>query len=267
MRQEARSLRGRRRLGPVVEGDMSAGRVRIPSPYRDRIARVREELLRRKLDGYLICDRMDQIWLTGFTGEDGAVLITDTRVVLLTDGRFDETADREAPWARKVLRKQRTPDVTARELRRYRLSRVGFDPRRLDVATYAGLRPAAKPTRLVAVANLIGGMRLIKDAGEVEKIRRAIRIAERVFKRVAGRIRPGMSERAIAAKLVYEMQAAGAQGPSFPPIVAVGANGSLPHYEPGDAQVSGRHGVLIDWGARCDWYVSDLTRMVWPGSV
>ena len=246
---------------------MSASRNTIPLPYRDRIARVRDQIQRHKLDGYLVSDRMDQIWLTGFTGESGAVLVTERQVVLLTDGRFDETAEKEAPWARKVVRKKRSPDVTARELRRYRLSRVGFDPQHVNVTTYAGLRSAAKPTRMVSTTDLIGVMRLIKDASEIAKIRRSIDIAERVFRRIKSWMRPGMTERSIAAKLTFEMQSAGAQGSAFTPIVAVGANGSLPHYEPGDTKVTASDGVLIDWGARCDWYISDLTRMIWPGSV
>ncbi len=239
----------------------------IPMPYRERVQRIRQEMERRRLDGYLVQNRMDQYWLTGFTGEDGFVLLTRRAVVLLTDGRFDEAADVECPWAKKVLRKQRTPERNAKELAKYKLKRVGFDPGHFTVAEHQGLRKAVRPTTLVPAAGLILDRRITKDEGEVAAIRQAIRVAEKAFQKVQRWIKPGLTERDIAARLGYEMQKLGAQEVSFPTIVACGANGSLPHYEPGDGVVRKNEGVLIDWGARVGWYVSDLTRMVWPGSI
>ncbi len=244
-----------------------AKKAAIPAPYADRVARLRQQMRQRRLDGYLVVNRMDQYWLTGFTGEDGLVLVTARAVVLLTDGRFDEAADRECPWARKVLRKQRTPQRNAREIKKYKLARVGFDPAHMTVAEFEGLRKAVRPTRLVAVSGLILNMRLLKEADEVAALCRAIGVAEQAFKRVQRWLRPGHTERQIAAKLAYEMQALGAQEVSFPTIVACGANASLPHYEPGDGVVRKNEGVLIDWGARVGWYCSDLTRMIYPGSI
>jgi len=240
---------------------------RIPRPYGDRIAAVREEMARKDLDGYLVLERMDQIWLTGFTGEDGAVLITPKNVVLLTDGRFDESAGIEAPYAVKVLRKKRTPDVNVREFKRHRVKRLGFDPGHMNVADYAQYRKFAKPIKLVSSSGLIYRQRLIKDGQELKVIQQAIDIAEKAFKKLQRWVRPGLTEREVAARLEYEMQRLGAQGPSFPTIVAAGPNASLPHYEPGSRKVKKSEGILIDWGARIGWYVSDLTRMIWPGSI
>jgi len=239
----------------------------IPAPYCDRVSRVRAEMNRRKLDGYLIQNRMDQYWLTGFTGEDGYVLVTSRQVVLLTDGRFDEAAAVECPWARKVLRKVRTPDKTAAEINKYKVQRIGFDPDHLTVGEFTGLRKALKPATFTASSELVLGMRLCKDASEIAAITAAIRVSERAFKKVERWVKPGMTEREIGAKLLYEMQRLGAQDASFPSIVACGANASLPHYEPGDGVVKKNEGILIDWGVRMNWYVSDLTRMIYPGSI
>lgn len=239
----------------------------IPEPHDQRIARVRQALPRHKIDGYLVQSRTDQFWLTGFTGESGSVIVTDSAVVLLTDGRFDQTADIEAPYARKVIRKTREPSTDAREIKRLAIRRLGFDPTRMDVYTLSGLQKHTNGVRFKATRGLIGAMRVCKDAAEVEAIRHAVRVAERAFRKLTRWLRPGMTEREVAARLVYDMQRLGASGPAFPPIVAVGANASLPHYDPGDALVNDREGVLIDWGARCGWYVSDLTRVLWPGSI
>jgi len=243
-------------------------RPRTPAePYADRLSRVRALLGRRRLDGYLVLDRMDQYWLTGFTGEDGGVLVTDSAVVLLTDGRFEEAADLEAPWARRVIRRKRGPDSIARVLKRYKLRRVGFEPAHMNVELHAELRKLVRRARLVPGRDLIGQMRLCKDEFEIAAIRRAIHVAQQAFELVRRWVAPGRSERQIAARLSYELQRRGAQGPAFAPIVAAGANASRPHYQPGDARIRAGDGVLIDWGARVGWYVSDLTRMVWPASM
>lgn len=244
-----------------------ATRSAVPPLHAERLARVRAALVARKLDGYLISDRMDQYWLTGFTGEDGGVLVTPSAVVLLTDGRFIATAAAEAPWARAVIRVQRGPQATAKELKREKITRLGFDPAYTSVAAFSALAKLARPARLVAAGSIIQGMRQQKTREEVSKVRAALRVAERAFREMSEWLRPGMVEREVAARLVFEMHKLGAQAAAFAPIVAVGPNGALPHYESGDGVVSRDQGLLIDWGARLDWYVSDLTRMVWLGSI
>lgn len=239
----------------------------IREPYATRLAGLRAEMAERELDAYLVTSRMDQIWLTGFTGEDGSVLVTPRSVILLTDGRFGQTADQEAPWARKVLRKKRDAGPTVREFRRYGLERVGFEPAHLTVAVYTALRKEGRPTQLVSASGLVAERRMIKDAGELAAIRRAIAIAERAFARLQSWVRPGRTEREVAARLVYEIERCGGQGPAFAPIVGSGPGAALPHYAPGDRALREGEAVLIDWGARADWYNSDLTRILRIGSI
>ncbi|TWT44116.1 putative peptidase [Phycisphaerae bacterium RAS1] len=239
----------------------------VPDVHAARLASVREDLSKKKLDALLVQNRADQYWLTGFTGEDGFVILSHKHVVLLTDGRFDETADREAPWARKVIRQKRTADETVRELKRMKIGRLGFEPSHMSVLAFGELKKLAKSSRLVAASGIIRTRRLIKDAREVTLIRNAIHAAEEAFRRVRHDIRPGMTEREVAAKLIYEMHVLGASEPAFGPIVAAGPNASLPHYEAGNRRISRGEPVLIDWGARVNWYVSDLTRVIWLDSI
>ncbi|MCK4342979.1 MAG: aminopeptidase P family protein [Phycisphaerae bacterium] len=236
-------------------------------PYSVRIQKLRDELARRELDGYLVQERMDQYWLTGFTGEDGAVLLTQRAVLLLTDGRFDEAADKEAPYARKVLRKKRTPDETAQEFKRCKIARVGFNPDQMSVSVHKALKKHSAPAKLVATDDPITPLRAQKDAGEVNRMRESIRVAERAFMKLLRWVKPGLTERAIAARLVYEMQKLGAQGETFPSIVASGPNSSIPHAMPSDRKLGENDLLLIDWGAHVNWYGSDLTRVVWLGSI
>lgn len=232
-----------------------------------RLDRLRRLMVEKRLDAYLVQNRMDQYWLTGFTGEDGQVLVTHKQVVLLTDGRFSHNADTEAPWARKILRVKRAPDATAKEIKRSRVSRVGYDPNQMNVAWFTALTKEMKPAKLVAASAAISAMRACKDSEEVAAIRRAVVLAEQVFKRVRPEIRAGMTEAQVAARISFEIQSAGGDGSAFAPIVAVGGNAALPHHSPGTRPVSQTDCLLIDWGARLDWYVSDLTRTFWLGSI
>ena len=242
--------------------------MRVPAPYAQRLQDVRAKLADAQLDGYLVQDRMDQFWLTGFTGEDGAVLVTPHALVLLTDGRFDEAADREAPFAKKVLRKRGGPDTTVATVRRLRVQRLGFNATQMNVQRHGELRKLLRKTTKLAPANsVIGPLRQTKSPEEVTAIRRAIDIAQRAMVALLRTIKPGQTEQAVAARLEYEMQRLGAQGPSFPSIVASGPHASLPHHEPTPRKLRRGEALLIDWGARVGWYVSDLTRVIRLGSI
>lgn len=237
------------------------------SPYRERIDRVRADLRTRKLDALLVQGEADQFWLTGFTGEDGAVLLTHTQTILLTDGRFQETAALEAPWARPVIRQKRGPEATASEIHAAKLRRIGFEPAQLSVHAYGGLSKLLKSAKLEPATDLIGPLRMCKDDNEIACILSAVRVAENAFKRVLQLIKVGMREREIAAYLEFVMRDLGADGAAFEPIVAIGPNSALPHYRPGDRRVEPGQVILIDWGARVRGYVSDLTRVVTVGSI
>ncbi len=246
---------------------MAPARSATPEPFSTRIGRLRDEMARRKLDGFLIQNRMDQYWLTGFTGEDGAVLVSEQSVVLLTDGRFQDTADTEAPYARKVVRKKRAPEETAAELRRAKVKRLGFNPDHMNVREYTALRKLAGSTRLIAASGMILPLRAVKDAGEIDLLRRAIRVAESAFNEIRGWLRPGMAEREVAAELAYRMRRLGGQCETFPTIVASGPNAAIPHHESGDRKIAENELLLIDWGAKVSWYGSDLTRVLWLGTI
>ncbi len=235
--------------------------------HQARIARVRQALTANRIDAYLVVSHVEQYWLTGFSGEDGGAIVTPDRIVLLTDSRFDQTADLEAPYARKVLRKKRSPDVTVRELRRVGAARVGFDPAHLSVAVFAELRKLGKGITFKPVSGVIARLREVKDASEIAAIRSSIRIAEDALKNILSEVKPGRTERAVAADLEYAMRELGADEPAFGTIVACGPNSSLPHYRAGDRVIANDDCVLIDWGARSGWYVSDLTRVIWTGSI
>jgi len=232
-----------------------------PPVIAERLRACRERIQHSSVDGYLVTSRADQLYLTGFDGEDAALLILPHRVYIVTDGRFQQEAA-AIGWASSVTRTGPLPEAIARLLRRHRLERVGFQPEHLSVNGHAALRRAVRPARLATMPEVVGGLRLVKDQTEVIAIEKAVRVAEAAFRAVVRRIRPGISERELAARLHHEMLRRGASEASFPVIVAEGPNAARPHARPSDRKIRAGSLVLVDWGARVDQYCSDLTRVI-----
>jgi Xaa-Pro aminopeptidase len=113
----------------------------------------------------------------------------------------------------------------------------------------------------------MSNIRKVKDDQEIDLIRKSVAIAEEAFNAIKEDIKVGESENHIAGLLVMELRSRGASGSSFPPIVAAGANSSLPHYRPGDTLVQQDQPLLLDWGALYKGYCSDLTRTLLVGRV
>ena len=239
----------------------------IPKVHAVRLERARARMAKRKLPAYLITNRMDHYYLTGFTGEDSAVLLTPKRAYVISDGRFDESIDSECPWAVKVLRKGLLEPEIGKVCRRLKLPAVGVQADHMTLASHDELRKAAKPTRLVKAPSIVNDLRLCKDAGELKVIGQAIKIAQDGFKAMCRSIRIGQTEQQLAARLEYEMAKRGAVGVAFPTIVAEGPNASLPHAVPGQRKVKRGSAILFDWGAIYRFYRSDLTRVVFVGSI
>ena len=96
---------------------------------------------------------------------------------------------------------------------------------------------------------------------------KAQRIAEEAFRQLLPEIRPGMTERQLAARLQYLALSAGAEKMSFDTIVASGPNGSMPHAVPGDRAVEEGDFITFDFGCVYGGYCSDMTRTVAVGQV
>ena len=112
---------------------------------------------------------------------------------------------------------------------------------------------------------LVVGLRAVKDAGEIARMRAAQAVTDAAFSHIVGFMRPGMTEREVRLELEDFMLRHGAEGLAFPSIVATGANGASPHAIPGETLLEAGQCVVIDFGARARGYCSDMTRTVFLG--
>ncbi len=129
----------------------------------------------------------------------------------------------------------------------------------------AGVRSQARagvhaPASAHDLLPLLDEMRLFKDAGEQDLMRRAATISGQAHARAMRASRPGMFEYEIEAELLHEFRRNGAQAPAYNSIVAAGANACVLHYNANNAQSADGDLILIDAGCELDGYASDITR-------
>ncbi|MGI8727359.1 MAG: M24 family metallopeptidase, partial [Solirubrobacterales bacterium] len=205
-------------------------------------------------------------WICGFRGSSGLVLVGGReRPAFITDFRYIEAAARvEAAGFEVVEAGRQLTEALAPELR----GRVGFDPGSTSVKVRDKLAEASgEDVELVAVEGIVERLRRVKDAIEIEAIRAASELTDAVYAEIERDGLAGRSEREVATWIESRMRELGAEGPSFPPIVAAGPNGALPHAVPGDREIGRGELVVCDLGAICDGYCSDGTRTYATGPV
>ena len=116
------------------------------------------------------------------------------------------------------------------------------------------------PTGVQDIRPLLDEMRLFKDAGEIDIMRRAATISGGAHARAMRQSAPGKTEYQIEAELLHEFRHAGAEAPAYTSIVATGANACVLHYRAGAAVLKDGDMVLIDAGCEVAGYASDITR-------
>jgi Xaa-Pro aminopeptidase len=216
------------------------------------------------LDSFLVSNPVNVTYLTGFGGESSYLLVGAGRTLLVSDGRFTAQLAEECPGLETFIRPPAQPlaEATAAVLDRLGCRAIGFESGHLTVAEHERLRELVPAAAWKGGRDRVERLRAVKDAGEVEQIRAAVRIAERAFAMFRALLRPGDSEKELCDALEAYVRRAGGQGCSFPPIVAVGPRAALPHAPPGRHTVGEAGLLLVDWGASGRFYKSDLTRVL-----
>ncbi len=229
-----------------------------------RADRVVELMRERELDSLLVTNLVNVRWLTGFTGTNGACVVTLDERLFLTDFRYVQQAEEQVPDFQRLPAGRDLVGELAERLR----GRAGFDDAHVSVRTHRKLaEKVGEGVELGPAGGLIEGLREVKDHGELERIAEAARLATEVLESVLEGGLAGRTERDVALAIERGMRDAGAEDPSFPVIVAAGAHGALPHAEPREVEIPSGVLVVIDWGARVDGYCSDCTRTVATGPI
>jgi Xaa-Pro aminopeptidase len=237
--------------------------------FKGRQAGLRTLFDEHRLDALLVSHLPNIRYLSGFTGSAGALIVTQSESLFFTDGRYTEQAREEVQGAKIAVGKKDPLAAAADWLgaRRSKPScRLGIEAEHLSAASYARFK-ASLPSnvRLRSAPALVELLRTLKDPEEVEKIRAAVLLGSSLFDRLVQVIRPGVSELEVAAELEYAAAQAGAEGMSFPTIIAAGERSALPHGRASRQAIPASGFVVCDFGVILGGYCSDMTRTLYMG--
>ena len=219
-----------------------------------------------KIDALLISSPANWYYLTGFTGESGALIVSRKGVSLITDGRFMVQGREEMSGVRILQQKHSLFESVGQVLRDSRFRRVGFDPTQITVGQFRSLRKAAGArVRWVSAPGKVESLRMRKDPAELAQMRRAAILAGEVVQSAIRLLKPGIREFEVGAEIEYQMRKRGASGLAFETIVAFGERAALPHARPTAKRLGRNELVVLDLGVILGHYCSDITRTVYVG--
>jgi Xaa-Pro aminopeptidase len=214
----------------------------------DRIARLRENLEQP----LLVTDATNVRYLCGFESSNCALFVEQDRARLFTDFRYIEAAQ-AVEGVEPVLTKR---NLIA-ELAEMLSGRVAFE-RVLAYGLYEVLRDGGLD--LVPTSGAVEKLRAVKEEAELEQLRKACAIIDRMFERLIEVPFVGRTEREISWEIVRLFHEEGGQGASFDSIVGSGPTGARPHARAGDRKFGAGELVVIDTGTAVGGYTSDYTR-------
>ncbi len=240
-----------------------AGRPGVALPAMEVAARSAR--LRTAIDGvcelFIVTKPANVRWLTGFTGSNAAVAVTADELVVATDARYTEQLDQQLDEAGVEARIVIERAVLAALLEGVPADlAVGLEHHHVTWAQHQQAVEVLGPDRVRPLDRLVETEREVKDEGELARLSRAATIADEALASVLADLPPQVTEQQIARRLETTMVDLGADGISFPTIVAAGVNSSRPHAVPSARPLADGDLLVIDMGAAVDGYGSDMTR-------
>lgn len=230
----------------------------------NNISKIQNALSENGLDAVLITNEKNQLYATGFHFTDGIVIVSREDAWLLTDSRYIEAARIEAGSCCKVQmfdREHSMLSLIKAALKSYDAVRIGAEEQSMSHSAYMYYQQELG-CELLPAQEIFTSLRASKSQEELVFMRQAQAISEKALEEVLHIIKPGMTERQVAAELVYHMLKNGSEGNSFDPIVVTGAKSSMPHGVPGDEVIKEGDFVTMDFGSIKGGYCSDMTRTV-----
>jgi Xaa-Pro aminopeptidase len=227
-----------------------------------RLQEVRRQLIASRLDALLVSHLPHVRYLTGFSGSNGLCIITLQKQYFLTDRRYRDQSKAEIEgFEISVTQVGLLEEAGKRRLLKGE-SRVGFESVHTSVEAHSKMRKLFAGSTLVPTRSVIENIAAVKDDSEIQSIKRAIRITERVFQKLLHLLKPGLTEQDVAAEIGYWHRHYGSDGDAFEPIVASGLRGALPHGRASAKKIKRGEMVTLDLGCCLQGYNSDLTRTV-----
>lgn len=222
----------------------------------DRVKKLRKFMKKEEIQAMLVSNFSNIFYYSNFTSEDAMLLITNNNCYLFTDSRYTVQASNECDDF-KVITITRSYSESIKEiLVKENINSIGFEEnleynryKRFDDVFECEFKPLN-----------IEGIKVIKDEEEIEKIRKACKIADKCYKHILDFIKVGMKEIEVSNEMLRYMRELGASKESFDIIVASGKRGAMPHGIASNKKIKNGDFVTLDFGCVNNFYCSDITR-------
>jgi Xaa-Pro aminopeptidase len=227
-----------------------------------RIKKAAGLLRKNNLDVLLITEINHVRYLSGFTGSNGIVVISPNKSFFLTDFRYKVQSQKEVKGCKVIIAsRQLLTELPMLPIFSKR-TRIGFEADFVSVNSLTKFKEILPDAEFKPTTQLVESLSIVKDAEEIRRVKKAVRIADKAFAEILDIIKPGIAEKDIALELEYKMRKLGAEKESFETIVASGQRSAMPHGRASEKKLRKGDYVTIDFGCLYLGYASDITRTV-----
>lgn len=232
----------------------------------NRIRKMQNILKKENLDLLLVTSLPNVRYLSGYTGTNGLILVSPNESLFLTDFRYKEQAREQVKNLNVVIvERELILSLPTLSLLKPKRLKLGFESNHLSCGTYRRLKNLLPHCLLVPTEDLIESLSIKKEQDEIDRIKKAVSITDRVFYEILDFVKPQVKEQDIAAEIEYRFKKYGSSAPFFETIVASGKRSALPHGVASSKKIEKGDLVTLDMGAVYDGYTADLTRTVVVG--
>lgn len=236
--------------------------------HSPRINKLQSSLKKLGCEALMIEDPINLLYLTGLKVSTGKLLINGKEARFLLDSRYFEMAKKACSVPVVLSDETKLEDLVRMKPFEGVLS-LGFDGDTTSYSSYLALEERLHQKnpeiKLIPCRNPVKELRAIKDNEEIAQLRAAAALGSEGYDYICTLLKEGVTEVEIATELEIFWKRKGGSGLGFDPIIAFGANSSMPHYRAGNRALKYGDTVLIDIGVNLGGYHSDMTRVVFFG--
>ena len=229
--------------------------------FENRQNKLKSVLAEQGLDGILITRLSNVRYICGFTGSAGSCIVTSNGDYFITDGRYMEQSKQEVKGFERVVDYGTHIEVAQKNNLIPKGLKLAVEGDFLSLSLYNQLNELFPDIKWESTKMILENLAAVKDESELEALRTAVEITDKVFDEVLQFFKMGISEKGIALELAMRYQKYG-EGEAFPSIVASGPNSALPHAQPGERKLQKGDFVVVDAAAKYAGYHADMTRTV-----
>lgn len=236
---------------------------KYPDLNDKRLAQIRFMIEDQKLDAMIVTYMPTVKYLTNFSGSNGALLVTPEELHFFTDDRYEESVKNDLydlPNMKVHITRDLWQYLVDAQLMT-KIKNLGFESDRIAYTEAVDIRNVIRPVKFKPAPKEVEPFTMPKADMELEHIKAACEIAEKVYEKMKKKVKVGMTEIELQSELIYESRKLGSEGEPFNPIVLAGERTSMPHGRPSHRKIKKGDLILLDFGTKINGFGCDITRV------